>query len=336
MKHIHYGNFRVVAALFVFLMAGLLLFPACTQKSDTAGKTYKICLVQYIDSPISEDTKQGVIEGLHNSGLQEGKDYTLKIYNAQGDVSTLNSIMDMVNNEAYTVIIVSSTPTLQAALNKVKNAPIVFTTVADPVAGGAGESFAEHLPNVTGISTLGDYEGLVKILPRILPNARTIGTLFAPGEINSVVNKDHFDRFTRKYNLKLVAVPVNSTADVSNAAQSLAGQNIDALCQIICNLTDAAFPAIAQAAQKKRIPLFGFTDKQIAQGAIAVVSRDYVQAGKDAVMLVLRILKGENPAQIPFALVSKSNLIINKRAARNYGITIPDDLLKQADKVVGE
>jgi len=315
---------------FTVFAAVLLLFVYGCAKEKKTQPSARLCLVQYIDSPMSDDTRQGIIEGMKASGLQEGKDYSLKIYNGQGDIGTLNSIMDMVNNGGYTLLMVSSTPTLQAALNKIKSIPVVFTTVADPVAAGAGTSFSEHLPNVTGISTLGDYEGLVKVLPRMVPKAKTLGTLFSPGEINSVINKEHLERSAARYDMDLVAVPVSATADVSTAAQTLLQKNIDAVCQIVCNLTDASFPSIVKAAQQKMIPVFGFTDKQIQQGAVAVVARDYVQAGKDAAALAVRIIRGERPAGIPFSMVSRSNLIINKRAAKDYGMLLQDDLLKEA------
>lgn len=320
--------------VFIIFTASAILFCAgCSQKND-AQPAFRLCLVQYIDSPMSDDTKQGVIEGLHASGLQEGKDYSLKICNAQGDIGTLNSILDMTNSGGYTLLIVSSTPTLQAALHKIRTIPLVFTTVADPVATGAGKSFTDHLPNITGISTLGDYEGLIKVLPRMAPKAKIIGTLFSPGEVNSVINKEHLERYAAKYDMTLVSVPVDTTADVNIAAQTLLDKNIDAVCQIVCNLTDAAFPAIVKTAQKKKVPVFGFTERQAQQGAVAVVARDYVQAGRDAAALAVRISRGENPAGIPFATVSKSNLIINKQAAKDYGLLLQDDLLKEAAQVI--
>lgn len=326
-KCVSLNTLVILTILIMFFVAG------CTQNNE-AHPTTRLCLVQYIDSPMSDDTKQGVIEGLHASGLTEGKDYSLKIFNAQGDIGTLNATMDMVKNGGYTLLFVSSTPTLQAALHKIRDIPLVFTTVADPVAAGAGKSFNDHFSNVTGISTLGDYEGFVKVLSRMTPKTKILGTLFSPGEINSVINKEQLERYAAKYDMTVVSIPVYTTADVGTAAQALLGKDIDAVCQIVCNLTDATFPAIIKEAQKNMIPVFGFTQRQIQQGAVAVVARDYVQAGIDAAKLAVRILQGENPAAIPFAMVSTSNLIINKRAAANYGIHLQEDLLKEATQVI--
>ncbi|MEW6367172.1 MAG: ABC transporter substrate-binding protein [Acidobacteriota bacterium] len=325
------GRLLAIAALFACLAV-----PGCRKENGGEAVRGRIGFVQYIDSPMSEDAARGFTEGLAASGLKDGTDYRVESFSANGDVVTVNSIIDNAVGKDYDLLMVLSSPTLQAALNKVKQTPIVFTVIADPIAAGAGKSFTDHLPNVTGIATLGDYEGMARIVARLLPSVKTVGTLYAPGEINSVVNKEKLTEYAQQAGISVVATPVNSTADVADAALSLAGRNVGAICQVLSNLTDAAFPTIAQAAQKSRLPLFWFDEKHAAEGPVVTLSRDYVQAGRDAAAVAVRILNGESPAGIPFAQVSKSRLIINRRAANSLGISVPDDLLKQADRVIGD
>jgi putative ABC transport system substrate-binding protein len=102
------------------------------------------------------------------------------------------------------------------------------------------------------------------------------------------------------------------------------------------NLTSASFSSILKVATKAKIPVFGFVESQVTDGAIAAVSRDYVQAGKDAVRLAVRIFRGENPKNIPFEHVSKTNVVINKLAAAKAGISIPAEILEKADKIITE
>jgi ABC-type uncharacterized transport system substrate-binding protein len=285
-------------------------------------------------NPISEESKQGILEGLKESGWKEGENYKINIYNAQGDSVKLDSIMDRVKTEKYDLILVSSTPTLQAAIRKIKQTPVVFTTVADPVAAGAGRTLKDHLPNITGISTLGDYEGLMRILNRFIPKVKRIGTLFVPGEVNSLVNKSQLLRSAEKRNITVETIPINSKDEINISMNTLLKRNIQAICQVVGNLTDATFTTEVELALKSNIPVFGFTPKQAEQGAIAVMARDYIQAGKDAAAIAINILKGADPAEIPFSFLTKSNLIINKKTAKQYNVNISDVLLQQAFKVI--
>jgi ABC-type uncharacterized transport system substrate-binding protein len=294
----------------------------------------QFALIQYNDAPLSELTRQGIIDGLTESGLVEGKDFTIRFKNAQGDITTLNSIINQVATEKNDILFVTSTPTLQATIRKIKNQSIVFTTVADPIVAGAGKSFSDHLPNVTGISTMGDYQGMARLLKVILPSARRIGTLYSPGEANSVLNLETFKKYAKQEGLDVLATPINTSSEVTDAALSMCSEKIDAICQILDNLTSASFTGITQVARKSKIPLFGFVSEQVEDGAILAVSRDYGQAGKDAVRLAIKILQGETPAAIPFEFVSKTNLIINLDAAKYYGVTIPEEVITKADKII--
>jgi len=294
----------------------------------------KLALIQYNDAPISEETLEGILAGLADNGLVKDVDYELSISNAQGDVGTLNSIFDAAKSSNFDLIFVSSTPTLQVAIRKITDTPVVFTTVADPVKSGAGADFNNHLTNFTGISTTGAYSEMAELLMNILPETKVIGTLFSPGEANSVVNRDALEKSAIANGLKLVSVPVNSSSETTDAALSLCSQNIDVVVQIVDNLTSASFSSIIKAANKAKVPLFGFVDSQVTDGAIGAVSRDYVQAGKDAVRLAVRIFRGENPKNIPFEYVSKTDLVINKAAAAKAGIIIPAKVLEKADKII--
>jgi ABC-type uncharacterized transport system substrate-binding protein len=314
----------------LIICVGIVFF---TCKSGKSG-VKSICLIQYLDSPISQESKQGIIEGLKNSEWKEGENYTFHYFNAMGDSLKLDSLVEKAKIDKYDLIMVTSSPTLQVVLKKVKEIPIVFTTVADPIAAGAGKSFKDHIPNVTGISTLGDYEGFVKILNRFIPKIKTIGTLFVPGEINSLVNKGQLLKYAEKQNIIVETVGIDSMNAIEKATNKLLKKNVQAICQVVGNLTDKTFPAEARLALKANIPIFGFTPKQVEQGAVAVLARDYVQAGKEAAELAIKILKGEDPADVPFTFVSKSNLIINKTNAKLFNINLSEDLLKQAYKVI--
>ena len=199
---------------------------------------------------------------------------------------------------------------------------------------GAGVSFTDHLPNVTGISTLGDYEGMVKWIKLILPGTKKIGTIFSPSEANSVKNMSELKKYAEKAGIELITTPVNSSSEVADAALSLVERKPEIVCQVVDNLTSASISTIIKVCQQKNIPLFGFVSDQSEKGAVLVVSRDYRQAGIDAVNLAKRVFEGEDISAIPFEFVSKTNVLINLKAAEKYGIVIPEDLQKKEGVII--
>jgi ABC-type uncharacterized transport system substrate-binding protein len=322
--------------LFLILIgAAIAIFLLTINKNDKVVQVQKkkLVLIQYNDSPLSELSQEGILKGLSDIGLTRGVDFDIKINNAQGDIATLNLMVDGIVNDHPDLIFVTSTPTLQVVAKKIKNIPVIFSVVADPIVAGVGTSFTDHLPNITGISTLGDYESMIHWLKVIMPNVKTIGTLYSPGETNSVKNMGELKRFAEMGGLKLITVPVNSSAEVTDAALALAVNHPDAICQIIDNLTSGAFSGIAKVSKNQKIPLFGFVSDQAEKGAILVVSRNYKQAGIDAVMLAKKVFEGINPADIPFEFVSKTDILLNREASSYYGITLPDELLNSPEVI---
>ena len=324
---------RVVVLIAIAI--SLLLIIDKTSQKDSEGKL-QLVLIQYNDSPLSELSQSGIEDGLSQIGLKAGKDYDLTVNNAQGDMATLNLMIDAVAGSKPALIFVTSTPTLQVAANKIKDIPVVFSVVADPIVAGAGTSFTEHLPNVTGISTLGDYEGMVKWIVLIRPGTIKIGTIYSPAEANSVKNMSELKKYSELAGIELVTVPVNSTTEVTDAALSLIESRPEIVCQIVDNLTSSSIASIIKVCQSNKVPMFGFVSDQSKKGAVLVVSRDYHQAGVDAVNLAKKIFDGAKPADIPFEFVSKTNILINLKAAAQYGIVFPDELLKREGVIISE
>ena len=323
--------FKVI--LIIVIIAAVLLF--VDKKGKKEVKTLKkFALIQYSDTPLSELSEKGILDGLSANGYQQHKDFELKVSNAQGDIATLNLMVDAVVNDSPDLVFVTSTPTLQAVVKKIKNIPVVFTVVADPVLAGAGKTFDDHIANITGISTLGDFAGMIKWVKIILPGAKEIGTLFSPGESNSVKNVNELRKYAELAGLKLITVPVNSSQDIMDAAITLAAKKPDVICQIVDNLTATSAGTIINTAKVQKIPVFGFVSDQSKKGAVLVVSRDYHQAGVDAVRLAKRILDGESPAGIPFEFVSKTDVLINPEAAKLFRIALPEEVYTQKNSIV--
>ncbi len=297
----------------------------------------RLFFINYSDTSHVEESMLGFNEQMDAIGFVKGKDYDICFANAQGDMAALLSLMDRAKTEMPDILLLTSTPSLQAAISKKFSFPVVFGSVADPILAGAGKSFRDHEPNVTGISTMSDFDGMISIISEYFPNVQTIGTLYSPAEINSVVYMEKLAEAAKKKNIALKTRSVASPSETGEAADALIEDRIDILCQISDNLTDSGFSGITAACRKASVPLFSFQSAKVKSGGAALaLSRDYMQVGRDMASLVNRIRDGEKTADIPFEQVSKTSLYVNPSNAKQFGLKIPEGLLKKADKICGE
>jgi ABC-type uncharacterized transport system substrate-binding protein len=282
-----------------------------------------------------EESEKGVLDGLREGGLVEGRDFAKTVRNAHGDMATVSALIDAAVSDQSDLIVTFSTPTLQAALQRAKRTPVVFTYVADALAAGAGKSLTEHAPNVTGVYLVGAYSEMMPLIKQLQPSAHRLGTVYVPAEVNMVSQLAIMERAVRDAGMELKAVAANSTPEVQDAALALVSSRVDAICQLPGNLTAAAFPGIAQAARRARVPMFVFQSSQVRAGGLLALARDYYESGRESGKLAARVLRGESPAGIPFAAYSGTKLVVNPAAAREVGLTIPSSVLARADEVIG-
>ena len=324
----------------ILVTSAVLLVSDQSARTRTTGagagqRKWQIDLLEYVQVLDVEEAERGIRAGLAEAGFIEGRDHELRVRNAHGDMPTLNTLVDAALGSGAELLMTLSTPTLQAALRRARDVPIVFTFVADAVAAGAGRSNDDHLPNVTGVPTLAAHDYMMDLVRECLPHARRIGTLFAPAEVNSVYNKDLLVKAAERRGLELVALPVNSTTEVPDATLALLAEEIDVICQGGTNLTATAFSSIARPAARVRIPVFGFLSSDLGNGAVVVAARDYFDGGRDAGLMAARILRGERPVDMPFKPLLTTRLLVNLQAAREIGLTIPPALVARADRVIG-
>ena len=228
-----------------------------------------------------------------------------------------------------------TTPCLTAAAAAVRNKNVVFTYVYDPIAAGAGKSRTDHHPRITGVGSFPPVEDTIRVLQQLVPGLKAVGTLYNSSEANSrkvvSVARDLF----KKAGIRLEEVTVTSSSEVFQAAQTVAHRNVQAMWVTGDNTALQGFDAIGKAAADAKLPLV-INDPEFAErGAIAAVGLGWYEAGTAAGKLVSRVLRGENPAKLPFEEVAVQKVVLNDGVARRLGIAIPPALAKGATHVPG-
>ena len=325
----------VVAAASAILLLSDLQHRERGSHARAASHRWKLYFVQYNDVIDVKEAQAGVMEGLAESGLQDGRDYEVEILNAQGDMATVSALIDAAITAHADMLITFSTPTLQAALRRAQNVPVVYNYVSSGLKAGAGKSNTDHAPNVTGVSLLPANDEALSILRTYFPNIRRLGTLYCPAETNMVNAKIALDETAKRAGYEIVYVPAETATDVPDAAAALMSRDIDAVLQIPGNLTASAFGSIGEAARRAHMPVFAFQKSQAMGGAMVVVARDYKESGRHAAHLAARIIRGERPEKIPLEDFGKTSLIVNLDAARALNISLPPALVRSAKEVMG-
>lgn len=305
------------------------------RKARTArSRPMDIQVVAYSESLPLEETLEGLRKGMAQWPWEEGVDYTVRVRNAQGDMGSLNGIVEAALASRPDVLVPLSTPALQTAVQKARDQKIVFAMVANPMAAGAAKSYEDHPANLTGVTVLAPAAELLDLIGRHYPDVRRIGTLYCPAEANSVDLRDILLAEAAKRGLEVETVAVATPGELADAALSLVGKRIDAVVQISDNLTSGGFTAVTRAARQARKPLFSLNSTTVPLGAAVAVGRDYEAGGEAAADLVRRILEGESPAGIPIQPAPRVTKAASLPNARAVGMTLPAGLLDEMERVI--
>lgn len=326
-----YKKARLVGALIVCALAAATAV-VFFRPAFFAGKpTIRVGIVQLSDHAVLNMTRNGFLEEMADRGYQNGENVIFYIEDAGGDMATVNSILDKFLQKKVDLIVTISTGCTQAAINKIKETPIVFATVANPFIIGAGQSDTDHLPNVTGVYGAIPMDRMMELTGALLPGKIKIGCIWDPAQVNAVFNVRQLQAQIKKHpDIRFVGATVTGSAEVQQAAQALVHKGIDAFVLVTDNIVFSALDSIIKVADIAKIPVILSDIERLSDGALAACGYDYRQSGVQAAHLADRILKGANPADIPFERYKKLTIAVNPDVAARLGIALSAKLLAQA------
>ncbi len=290
------------------------------------SRTYRIGIAYFAPEEQADLCMKGLLDGLRAQGLEEGKNLFVRRVHAQGDISNIPSMVQALASSDVDLIVPMSTPVISAACSLVRNKPVVLTYCSDPIAAGAGKSFVDHLPNVTGIGSFPPVMAMVDLIRTLMPKAKTVGTIYNASEANSVKVIGVARELFPQAGLNLQEITVGSSADVLQAAQALASRVVDAIYVQGDNTVSQAYPALVKAAADARIPLFTDDPTGAQGGAVACAGTGFYEPGLEASGMVVRVLHGTAPSELPIRNVSEKIEWVDRPLAASFGLVIPEGL----------
>jgi putative tryptophan/tyrosine transport system substrate-binding protein len=316
----------------LFMLLSLL---AVTFYSSADNKTEQkfVAITAIVEHPALDNVRRGVEDELNDNGYIAGQNLKLQFASAQGSSANAVQIAKQFAVNKPDVIVGIATPSTQALVANTKRIPIVFTAVTDPVAAKLTRSWDASKTNVTGVSDALSLESQIDMMLKIKPDAKNIGYVYSPSEINSTIVLKQLQAALEKRDMKIIAAPAQRTSDISTAAISLKGK-VDLIYTTTDNNVVSAYEALAKIANENKIPLIASDPDSAERGAIAALGMSYYDLGRQAGKIVIRILNGEKPGDIPPQVGNIAQLTINKKAAERQGVTLSEEVLKSAAKIV--
>lgn len=321
--------------LSLVLLLGLVGCGATKSGASTSGdangekKALKIGIVQIVEHPALDGARKGFLEALKAGGYEEGKNLTVDYQNAQGDQSVLQSIAQKFSSAKLDLVLAIATPSAQAMASASKDIPILITAVTDPVAAKLVNSMDKPGKNVTGTTDMNPLKEQFELMKKLVPTAKKVGVIYNAGEVNSQVQVAMAKKVAADLGLTVVEATVTTSADVLQAAQSLIGK-VDTIYVPTDNMVVSAAQSVVQVANKNKIPVISGESSVVDKGALATIGINYQKLGKQTGDMALRVFKGEKPQDMPIESQKEFDTVFNKATINLLGLTVPEDILKNA------
>jgi putative ABC transport system substrate-binding protein len=315
-------------ALSAMLLA--LCFPAEAQQPT------KIPRIGYQSAGSSGEREEAFRQGLRELGYVEGQNIVIEWRFAQGKPDQVPRNAAGLVQLKVDVIVTGGPTDTRAAKAATSTIPIVMTNEGDPVGTGLVASLSRPGGNITGLATLSpELNGKrLELLKETLPRLSHVVALRGPGSQGSAVTLKETEVVARSLGLKLKFQVVKEPDDLNRAFEAITKVRTGALIAVAGPFATAQRKRIVEFAAKSRLPAIYYRQEFVEDGGLMSYATDPNDLARRAAVFVDKILKGTKPADLPVEQPTKFQLVINLKAAKQIGLTIPPNVLARADRVI--
>jgi ABC-type uncharacterized transport system substrate-binding protein len=321
-----------ILVVVVFLALGVMA------EAQQPGKVPRIEYVAANEDPnIPGPNVEAFRQGLQDRGYTEGKNILVEYRYAEGQLDRVPSLVAELVQLKVDVLVSGNFATIRAAKQATKTIPIVIVTAQDPVAAGLVDSLARPGGNITGLTRLTrELSGKrLELLKEIVPRISRVGVIWDTNAPGPVIAFKEYETAAQALKIFLLSLEVRGpNPDFEGAFQAAARGRANALITIR-SLALTRYPKrIANLAIKNRLPSMYEGSEFVEAGGLVSYTASEADQFRRAAYYVDKILKGAKPADLPVEQPTKFEFIINLKAAKQIGLTIPQSVLYRADKVI--
>jgi putative tryptophan/tyrosine transport system substrate-binding protein len=319
-----------------FALVALFIALCCPAEAQQVKKAPRIGFLA-ITSPRDMSLRMAAFrQGLRELGYIEGKTIVVDDRYAEGKLDRLRSMTAELVQLKADVIVTSGPIGTRTAKEATATLPIVMAYDNDPVGSGFVASLARPGGNITGLST--HYPEItgkqLELLKEIVPKMSHLAVLGDSSEPFTAQSLKETERTAKAFGVQLQYLDVKDPKDVKGALEDARKSRADAAVVLASAIFISQRSQLAELAVKNRLPAVYQASEYVEAGGLMTYGASITDLFRRAATYVDRILKGAKPADIPVEQPTTFELIINLKAAREIGLTIPPNVLARADRVI--
>jgi putative tryptophan/tyrosine transport system substrate-binding protein len=274
------------------------------------------------------------LQGLRELGYVEGQNIVIEYRWADGNFERLPELAAELVRLKVDVIVAPGVQAVRAAKQSTTTIPVIFPTVGDAVASGLVASLARPGGNITGLTILSpELSGKrLELLKEAFPRLSRVAVLLDPRQ--PPLSFKEAQTAGKSLGLKLQFLEVRDAADVESVFSAMSRARADALITLPHPFLQVHQRQILELVAKSRVPAMYQAADWVERGGLMSYGPDHLDNYRRATVFVDKILKGTKPADLPVEQPKKFEFVINLKAAKQIGLTIPPNVLARADKVI--
>ncbi|HEL1556799.1 TPA: ABC transporter substrate-binding protein [Streptococcus suis] len=322
-----------IIALTVMVVAALFLTQKEQNNSTNSTAKVKIGVLQFVTHDSLDEIYKGIKAGLEEGGYTTTENLSIDFMNAEGDQSQVQTMSKKLVDNGNELLIGIATPAAQGLANATTELPIIMGAVTDPVGANLVTDLKNPGGNITGVSDQTPVADTVSLIKEITPDAKTIGVLYSSNEDNSKIQVAEFKAAAEEAGYTVLEYAVASSNELASTVE-VASSKVDALFTPVDNTVASAFSTVVSVANKSKTPIFTSVEDMVEGGGIASVTLSQYDLGVATGKMAAKILDGANPADTPVQIFNEGTVVVNQKVANELGITLSDDVINQASKVI--
>ncbi|HEP1839842.1 TPA: ABC transporter substrate-binding protein [Streptococcus suis] len=322
-----------VVALTVMVVAALFMTQKEQSNSSTSTEKVKIGVLQFVTHDSLDEIYKGIKAGLEEGGYTTTDNLEIDFMNAEGDQSQVQTMSKKLVDNGNELLIGIATPAAQGLANATTELPIIMGAVTDPVGANLVTDLKNPGGNITGVSDQTPVADAVSLIKEITPDAKTIGVLYSSNEDNSKIQVAEFKAAAEEAGYTVLEYAVASSNEIA-ATVEVVSSKADVLFTPVDNTVASAFSTVVSVANKTKTPIFTSVEDMVEGGGIASVTLSQYDLGVATGKMAAKILDGANPADTPVQIFNEGTVVVNQKVAKELGITLSDDVISKASKVI--
>ena len=326
--------------ILVSVVGTFLLAFANLAKAQQLAEIPRIGFVHSAGTPTDPSPQFNAFRrGLRDLGYVEGKNILIESRYAEGRLDRMPALVNDLVQQKVDVLVASNNVVIRAAKDATKTIPIVIVSSVDPVDAGYVESFAHPGGNITGLAALRrDLSAKrVELLKELLPRMSRVGVLWDADGPGPAIAVKEYEAAARAFKLEFRSLEIRGPKpDLAGAFRAAKTGRMDVLIVVSNPLMTQRAKEIFELAAKYRLSSMTEERRYVDAGGLISYGASAADLYRRAAEYVVEILKGVKPGNLPVKLPAKFEIFINLKTAQQLGLTIPQHVLVQADKVIKE